>query len=230
MTARPAVKLASAGRPRGSAAEGIMKRLASTPAVCPTWASPPLPSALLLVMNWRRLPWPASLVFTTVSKLKPKSRPPIGAVPTPTAVTDCSTAASPSVPPVVFAGPSGADGMAPPTSPVTAAGVPVEASVRNVWTGEQRRRAAGARGGDRAVDHAHGVTGVVRHREGVGAAPGGGGRLQEVPGRVVQLDRHAVPADPAAGRQGPPGPAAVVDVLEHRAAQRHRRRDGRRCR
>ena len=54
---------------------GIMKIRCSMPAVRPVCCSPSLASALALVMAWRRLPWPLSLAFTTVLKLKPKSTP-----------------------------------------------------------------------------------------------------------------------------------------------------------
>src|SRR5262245_22568498 len=123
MTATPAV-------------EGIMKRLASTPAAWPTWASPAFPRALLLVMNWARLPCPVALVLTIVSKLKPKSSPATEETPaaTATTVTDCSTAASPRLSPRPLAPESCADGTAPPTAVVTGAAAPEAASVRKVCT------------------------------------------------------------------------------------------------
>jgi hypothetical protein len=45
-------------------------------------------------MAWRRLPWPASLVFATVSKLKPKSSPLMPVVLSVTGVTFCAVPAS----------------------------------------------------------------------------------------------------------------------------------------
>ena len=111
-----------------------MNTLVSPPVVRPACARPLLPSALALVMNCRRLPCPASLAFTTVSKLKPKSRPVRFVVPNVTGLSDCTAVVAvvsvASAAFVVLAPASLRTGTSPPTRSATPTGVPLEASVR----------------------------------------------------------------------------------------------------
>ena len=54
---------------------GIMNTRCSMPAARPACARPVSPSASAFTIACRNEPWPASLVFTTVEKLNPKSTP-----------------------------------------------------------------------------------------------------------------------------------------------------------
>ena len=118
----------------------IMKTRCSMPAVrplCARLASPP--SALALVIAWRSEPGPASLVLTTVAKLKPKSTPLTLAAPVATALNDCAVpdSSAPNTPvevlklaPLLPAPGSTSAGFVPPTWSVTATAAPLLAFVR----------------------------------------------------------------------------------------------------
>ena len=104
----------------------------SIPAVRPDCASPVFDSAFAFVIHCRTLPCPLFAVFTTTSKLYPKSTPVMLAAPITAVVIDCGA-----VVPVVSAASvvdpfpaSTFDGTSPPTWSVTATAVPLLASVR----------------------------------------------------------------------------------------------------
>jgi hypothetical protein len=108
ITAMPAVKAFSDARRPPSASPrlppppvvplGIMNTRCSIAGVRPLCARLASPvKVLALSMACRRLPWPLSLVLTTVSKLKPKSTPATLDVVRVTGATACAVPLSPAL-------------------------------------------------------------------------------------------------------------------------------------